>query len=103
MDDGEPEPIGERRRIRIVAGDVSLALEPPGPTSILNIQPGRVVAARVIDANAMVVVVALGVDGRGARLLARLTRRSWDQLGLADGAAVYAQVKAVALGPRNGE
>ena len=99
----EPEPIGERRRIRIVAGDVSLALEPPGPTSILNIQPGRVVTARVVDANAMVVAVALGVDGRGARLLARLTRRSWDQLGLADGAAVYAQVKAVALGPRNGE
>ena len=33
----------------------------------------------------------------GAHLLSRVTRRSWDQLGLADGASVFAQVKGVAL------
>ena len=43
-------------------------------------------------------MVALGGDGFGARPLSRLTRKSWDQLGLAEGAPVYAQVKAVALG-----
>src|SRR5208337_1460093 len=32
-----PAPIGEHRRIRVIAGDVSLAREPPGPSSILNI------------------------------------------------------------------
>jgi molybdate transport system ATP-binding protein len=34
---------------------------------------------------------------RWARLLARVTRRSWDQLGLADGMSIHAQVKRVSL------
>jgi molybdate transport system ATP-binding protein len=92
-----PAPVGERRRIHIVAGDVSLARERPGPSSVLNIQPGRIVASRAIDANQIVAVVALGPEGQGERLLSRLTRKSWDQLGLAEGVPVYAQVKAVAL------
>ena len=95
----EAAPTGQHRRIHVAAADVSLAREPPGPSSILNIQPGRVVAAKLVDANAMIAVVALGADGAGARLLSRLTRRSWDQLGLTVGAPVYAQVKAVALAP----
>ncbi|NEW89945.1 molybdenum ABC transporter ATP-binding protein, partial [Rhodopseudomonas sp. WA056] len=33
------------------------------------------------------------------RLLARLSRRSWDQLRLAAGVDVYAQIKGVALAP----
>ena len=98
-----PAPIGGRRRIRVVAGDVSLAREPPGPSSILNVLPGRIVAMRPVDLNAIVAVVALGADGSGARLLSRLTRKSWDQLGLAEGVGVYAQVKAVALAPGRGE
>ncbi len=95
--------IGEHRRIQIIARDVSLAREPPGPSSILNILPGRIVSAKLVDLHEMVAVVALGRDGSGARILSRLTRKSWDQLALADGAAVYAQVKAVALGPRRGD
>ena len=98
-----PAPTGEHRRVHVAAGDVSLAREPPGPSSILNIQPGRIVAATLVDANAMVAVVALGSEGKGARLLSRLTRKSWDLLGLSVGAPVYAQVKAVALAPRNEE
>jgi molybdate transport system ATP-binding protein len=54
---------------------------------------------RPIDSNEVVAVVALGPDGDGARLLSRVTQRSWDQLGLARGVSVYAQVKAVALAP----
>ena len=42
-------------------------------------------------------MLGLGDDGAGARLLARVTRRSWEQLGLAPGDRVYAQVKGVAL------
>ncbi len=95
--------VGERRRVRVIASDVSLAHEPPGETSILNIGRGRIVQAKPVDANEIVAVVALGADGAGARLLSRLTRKAWDQLGLADGAPIYVQVKAVALGPGRGD
>ena len=64
---------------------------------------GRVASVRSVESNQMLAVVALGTEGQGARLLSRLTRKSWDQLALAEGAAVYAQVKAVALGPGRGD
>jgi molybdate transport system ATP-binding protein len=95
--------IGEHRRIRVVAGDVSLSCEPPGPSSILNTLPARIVSMKPVDSSEIVAVVALGSEGQGARLLSRLTRKSWDQLGLAKGVGVYAQVKAVALAPGRGE
>ena len=98
-----PARIGEHRRVHIVARDVSLAREPPGPSSILNILPGRIVSAKPVDSNEIVAVVALGADGSGARLLSRLTRKSWEALGLAEGVKVHAQVKAVALGPGRGD
>jgi molybdate transport system ATP-binding protein len=46
-----------------------------------------------------------GADGTGAHLLSRLTRKSWEALGLSEGVSVYAQVKAVAvaLAPGRGE
>jgi molybdate transport system ATP-binding protein len=98
-----PARIGERRRIRVIAGDVSLAREPPGPSSILNVLPARIVSEKPADSDQLVVVVALGPDGDGARLLSRVTRKSWEQLGLAAGTGVHAQVKAVALGPGRGD
>lgn len=91
-----PAPIGERRRLRVTAGDVSLALAPPGPSSIVNILRARILLATTTGEAEMLVVLALG-DGDGARLLARVTRRSWETLGLAEGMSVYAQVKGVAL------
>jgi molybdate transport system ATP-binding protein len=98
-----PAPVGERRRIRVIAGDVSLTREAPGPSSILNVLPARIVSMKPVDSNEVVVVVALGADGAGARLLSRLTRKSWEALQLAEGVSVYAQVKAVALAPGRGE
>jgi molybdate transport system ATP-binding protein len=95
--------IGEHRRVRVIAGDVSLAREPPGLSSILNILPARIVSAKQVDADEIIAVLALGADGLGARLLSRLTRKSWDALGLAEGTSVHAQVKAVALAPGRGE
>jgi molybdate transport system ATP-binding protein len=95
--------IGVRRRIRVIAGDVSLAREPPGLSSILNVLPARIVSAKPVDSDEMIAVLALGADGSGARLLSRLTRKSWDGLSLAEGMSVHAQVKAVALAPGRGE
>ena len=98
-----PAPVGERRRVRVIASDVSLAREAPAPSSILNVLPGRIVSMKPLDTNEVIVVVGLGPDGTGARLLSRMMRKSWGELGLAEGVSVYAQVKAVALAPGRGE
>lgn len=59
----------------------------------------RIVSTSAIGPNEVLVVLALGPAGGGARLLARVTRRSWDLLKLAEGLDVFAQVKGVALAP----
>lgn len=94
-----PAASGERRRLRIAAGDVSLAREHPHNTSILNVLPARIVSRTALGASEILVVLALGEDGAGAKLLARVTRRSWDHLQLSEGLDVIAQVKGVALAP----
>ncbi|MFZ2102480.1 MAG: molybdenum ABC transporter ATP-binding protein [Oricola sp.] len=91
---------GTKLRLRIGAGDVSIALEEPRFTSILNVLPARIASSRPFNEREMIVVVALGADGGGAQLLSRLTKRSWDHLGLADGASVFAQVKGAVLASR---
>jgi molybdate transport system ATP-binding protein len=88
---------GTPHRVRVGASDVSLARQHPGPSTILNVLPARVASAEPQDAAQMNVVVALGIAGQGARLLARVTRRSWEELGAGPGALVHAQVKSVAL------
>jgi molybdate transport system ATP-binding protein len=90
---------GERRRVRVVAGDVSLALEPPSSSTILNSLPARILSKTAVGDHELVAVLSLGASGEGERVLARVTRRSWDQLGLAEGQSVHAQVKSVALAP----
>jgi molybdate transport system ATP-binding protein len=88
---------GTARRVRVRASDVSLAREHPGPSTILNVLPAWVAAAEPQDAAQVNVVVRLGAAGQGARLLARVTRKSWEALGARPGDAVHAQVKSVAL------
>lgn len=86
-------------RLRIAAADVSLATQRPEASSILNILPARIIGAEAEGA-VMIVVLALGTEGEGARLLSRITRKSWDGLGLRGGAAVFAQVKGLAFAAR---
>jgi molybdate transport system ATP-binding protein len=88
---------GERRRLRIAASDVSLASAPPQGSTILNVLPARIVSHAASGPHEITVVLTLGHAQAGQRLLARITRRSWEQLGFADGAPVYAQVKGVSL------
>jgi molybdate transport system ATP-binding protein len=83
--------------VRVAAADVSLSLESGERSTILNRLPARIVDVEPLDDAQFTVVAALGEDGAGARLLARVTKRSWNALGLAIGARVVAQVKGVAL------
>ena len=83
------------------AEEVSLAREPPGRSSILNVLPAQIVAANTLNAYEVLAAVALGEDGAGARLLARVPQKSWEELGFAQGQNVFAQVKSVALGRAN--
>jgi molybdate transport system ATP-binding protein len=88
---------GTRQRLRISASDVSLARTAPPASSILNVLPARIVSRAVLGQSEVIVVLALGADGGGAGLLARITLRSWDLLGLAEQMLVFAQVKGVSL------
>jgi molybdate transport system ATP-binding protein len=97
-----PASTGEQRRLRIAASDVSLAREAPGASTMLNALPARIVSKSVVGASEVLVVLALGPEGDGAKLLARVTRRSWDLLQLGEGTNIFAQVKGVALAPARG-
>ncbi|MCU0833955.1 MAG: molybdenum ABC transporter ATP-binding protein [Chromatiaceae bacterium] len=89
-------PIGAPARVRIHARDVSLALDEPGTSSILNILPVRILEIVELDRTQVLIRLAAGRDDE-TQVLARITRRSRDLLRLAPGREVYAQVKAVAL------
>jgi molybdate transport system ATP-binding protein len=86
-------PVGAMVRIRIHAKDVSLALDPPGPTSILNVLPVTVLEMAAHGRGRMIVKLDLG----GQPLLARITQKSQANLDLRPGMRVYAQIKSVAL------
>ena len=89
--------VGERVRARIRARDVSLATQRPAGISILNILAGRVAA--VGDEAGAIVDVRIQVGA--AALNARITRRSCNQLGIREGVAVFALVKAVSFDQRS--
>jgi molybdate transport system ATP-binding protein len=89
--------IGERVRARIRARDVSLSLQKPTGISILNVLAARVSA---IDADSGP-IVELQLSVGGAMLLARVTRRSFEQLALRPEQELYALVKAVSFDPRS--
>ena len=87
-------PPGRRVRVRVLARDVSLAIDEPGPSSIQNVLPATVDAVGPDEHPGLLLVrVALGES----RLVARLTRRSAEQLGIVVGRPVHVQVKSVAL------
>lgn len=94
---GRAHSPGTTLRLRIRASDVSLTTAAPGPTSILNVLPAMIVEERPLGTTEKVLVLRLGADGDGAKVLARITRRSWDTLGLHVGASVHAQIKGAAL------
>lgn len=91
---GRALPLGATLRLRVLARDVSLALSPQTDGSILNHLHATVTSERTVNEGAHVIV---RLDAGGTPLLARITRRSRDQLGLVPGKAVWAQIKATSL------
>lgn len=90
----EDFPIGKVTRVKVLARDVSLALTAHSDTSIINILPGTIIDTQELDPSQ--VLVRLQLDD-GQTLLSRITTRSAFSLGIHEGQAVYAQVKAVSL------
>jgi molybdate transport system ATP-binding protein len=90
---GRALPIGTPVRLRVMAHDVSLTLSRQQDTSILNICPVTVSAVEVGVESQVTVLLAFG----HSRLLARITRKSAEHLGLFVGQELFAQIKGVAL------
>lgn len=86
---------GHKTRVRILAQDIMLSLEKPQGLSALNILPATVSTLREGDGPGVICALACGPD----RLLARVTRRSAQALGLRPGLPVHAIIKAVSVDP----
>jgi len=85
--------VGERVRVRIRAQDVALALARPSGLSMLNILAASV---RSVESGAGA-SVDVRLDVAGAELVARVTRKSLVELGIAPGKRVFALIKSVAI------
>ena len=80
-------------RLRVRARDVAIAIVQPEGLSIRNVLPGHVTAIRDVGAGAADVTIQLRED----HLRAQLTRAAVEELGLAEGSAIFALVKSVSL------
>lgn len=88
------EAVGTHLRCRIHARDVSLALDRPQGTSIVNRLPAVVTAVAATDTPGHVLVqLRMG----SSPLLARITERSRRELDIAPGLQLWVQIKGVAL------
>jgi molybdate transport system ATP-binding protein len=89
--------VGEQVRVRIRARDVSIALSRPSGISIRNVFAGEVAALSSEQGPSMDVTLDLS----GTTLIARITRKSAGELGLAPGTRVYALIKSVSIDRRS--
>ncbi|MEP2532171.1 molybdenum ABC transporter ATP-binding protein [Shimia sp.] len=94
---GISEELGKVIRVRIAAHDVILSREEPKGLSALNILKGTIDAVRAGDGPGAIV----SVKTPAGPVLARVTRRSADALGLVEGARCYAIVKTVSIAPQD--
>lgn len=88
---------GTHLRLRVPASDVTLALTRPEGVSALNILPARITAIRRGDGPGALVQLDCG----GELLLARVTQRSVESMGLAHGMDLYVMLKALSVAPQN--
>lgn len=97
---GKLGTIDEKLRLRIRANDISLSKDRPTRSSILNLL--EVVIQDIQDTSGPTQLIQIVAGGE--RLVARITRRSREELNLQSGDTVIAQVKAAAVrGPKIGD
>ncbi len=92
-----PQEIGHQVRVRIAAHDVILSRDEPKGLSALNVLHGVIHAVRAGDGPGAIV----SIDTASGRVLARVTRRSAQALGLDVGVSCYAIVKTVSVAPED--
>jgi molybdate transport system ATP-binding protein len=88
---------GAEDRVRIAASDVSLSVERPSQTTILNVLPARVLDVQPVNEAQLNVLLSIGGQDGGPKLLARITRRAQRLLDFRPGQDVHVQVKAASL------
>lgn len=91
------QPPGSALRVRLPARDISLSLGPDRDSSILNVWATRIESLADAPPGQVLVRLRCIADPAAPPLLARVTRRSARQLGLAPGRPVFARIKSVAL------
>lgn len=84
---------GRALRLRIMASDVSLCGALPQSSSILNILPAVVENRQAEEGGRVLVQLRVG----DVKMLARVTLKSAEILGLAPGQSLFAQIKSGAL------
>ena len=85
---------GQTVRLRLLARDISIVMAEPTQTSIQNHWPVQIVEVSDLDHPSQRL---LRLHHPAGPLLARITHRAWEQLGLQVGQSVWAQVKSVAV------
>lgn len=91
---GDGLKVNDKIRLRVLARDVSLALDKHEDQSMLNLIPASVVE---LADNARPGVVLVKLKAQSTHFLSRLTARSVDKLHLIPGKKVWLQVKSVAV------
>lgn len=89
----QQEAVGQQRRLRVPARDVSVCRQRPDDSSILNILP--VTLEQIEASDGARVLLRLGLGSQ--YLLARITRKSASELKLQPGDRIFAQIKSAAL------
>ncbi len=90
---------GDPVRLRIRARDVLLATEEPQAISANNILPVIITDYREHPNHS----VEVQLQCAGIKLLARITKKSWERLELKTGSALYAIVKSISMDRRLGQ
>ena len=85
--------VGTPLRLQIFARDVSITLQEPTATSILNVLPATITGIADDDKGHTVVRLRVGSHP----LLAHITQKSAGALGLHDGMSVYVQIKGTSI------
>lgn len=95
---GPRHPVGRAQRLRILASDVALSNRAmDGQTSILNSVQATVQRLEPLGDHRMQVYLSLGKAPATVTLLARITRKSAQNLELDTGKPVYAMIKSMAM------